>query len=385
MNIMGSRLAQLIATMAGYQKTAISLISWDGNHLLPTLPADDIGIYILIPKCASFFGLGVEQAISFFFYFLLVIPAVVAIIGFCLLYKKTVQRCVAINGVALLTLFSRAVGDVYLCYSASLLLLLPFILYFFERKKFGNSFLAVCVYVGFVAATLQFIRSCSAVAPLLFFLTLLLFEKQLSMGRKFCFACAILLGMVAPIYYFNTIQHKSRAYAVDQRLIHRKQEKNHPLWHTLYVGFGLLHFKNTDNISYDDSCAAKKVESIDNSVAYCSAEYDEILKKEVINLIKHHFVFVLLTLFAKLGVVIYFLLKFANFGLVATFFYPKPWVIELAFAIALAFNSLFVFIAMPIHEYALGFIACATLYGIVSINYAIVRMRFAKLVQWKLG
>lgn len=385
MNVMGCRLAHLIATMAGYQKTGISLISWDGNHLLPTMPADDVGIYILIPKCASFFRIGIEQAISIFFNFLLIIPAVVAIIVFCMLYKKPMQRCVAISGVVLLTLFARAVGDVYLCYSASLLLLLPFILYFFERKKFGNSFIAVCIYVGFIVGILQFIRSFSAIAPLLFFFTALLFEEELSMRRKFFFACAILLGMIAPIYYFNTVQHKSRAYAVDQLLIDAKQEKSHPLWHTLYVSFGLLHFKNTDNISYDDSCAAKKVESIDSSVAYCSAAYDEVLKNEVINLIKNQFVFVLLTLFAKLGVLIYFLLKFANIGLVAAFFYPKSWVIELAFFCALIFNSLFVFIAMPIHEYALGFIACATLYGIVSINYAIARMHFVKLPRWLLG
>ncbi|OQA36384.1 MAG: hypothetical protein BWY54_00067 [Candidatus Dependentiae bacterium ADurb.Bin331] len=379
MNIMGCRFTHLLATMAGYQKTGISLIEWDGNQLLPTSCADDLGIYILLPKLATFFGLSIEQAISYFFYILLIVPAAIGIIGFCAVYKHIVQRFIAVFGVLLLTLFAKAVGDVYLCYSSSLLLILPFTVYFFENRKFDNLFLFFCLSIGFMVTTLQFIRSYSAIAPLIFFLILMLLDIQLSIIRKLIFIGTCAVGMMMPLFYFNAVQNESLRYAIQNNLIDTKQEKKHPLWHTLYVGFGLLHFKNEHQIAYDDSCAAKKVQSIDNSIAYCSAEYDAILKNEVINLFKYHFLFVLLTLFAKLGVLFYFLLKFANVGLIAALFYPKSWVIELGFFFALAFNSLFVFIAMPIHEYALGFIAAAALYGIVSINHALSKLKRVKL------
>ena len=385
MNLMGSRLIHLIATMAGYQKTGVSLIEFDGNSILPSITGDDIGIYVLIPRIACFFSLAIEQTIALFFNSLLIVPALVALTFFCFLYKKCSQKFVALSGVLLLTLFSRAIGDVYLAYTASLLMIIPCTLYFFDRQKWDTIFVALCLYVGIVASFMQYIRAFSGGAALLFFLFFLFLEKNMTRMRKILCMCSFFIGLAIPRYYFESAYNTSVLYAQKVGVADKVGERKHALWHAVYVGFGLLHFKNHDEIAYDDSCAQKKVESIDPSIAYCSAAYDEILKNEVINLIKHQFVFVLLTLFAKLGVLIYFLLKFANIGLIAAFFYPKSWVIELAFFCGLIFNSLFVFIAMPIHEYALGFIACATLYGIVSINFAIARMHFVKLPRWLLG
>ena len=76
-----------------------------------------------------------------------------------------------------------------------------------------------------------------------------------------------------------------------------------------------------------------------------------------------------MTFFAKIGILLMYLVIFANVGLVAAFFYPKPWQIECAFWGALATSSLFSILVLPTIEYSLGFIAFATLYGIVSINY----------------
>lgn len=92
-----------------------------------------------------------------------------------------------------------------------------------------------------------------------------------------------------------------------------------------------------------------------------------------------HPLFILVTLIAKLRIVLFLLLCWSNGGLLAAAFYPKGWATESAFWSALIFSSLFGIVAIPQVQYLLGFMAFATLYGIVSMDYALERRRSGEL------
>ncbi len=103
-----------------------------------------------------------------------------------------------------------------------------------------------------------------------------------------------------------------------------------------------------------------------------SPEYERILRHQTLRIARDHPLFILATLFAKVRVVLFLLLCWANLGLLAALFYPKDRAMESAFWAALAFTSLFGVIAVPQVQYLLGFMAFATLYGLVSLDYALL-------------
>jgi hypothetical protein len=56
----------------------------------------------------------------------------------------------------------------------------------------------------------------------------------------------------------------------------------HPLWHTLYIGLGVI--PNRYGISYSDSVAVAYVHKIDPAAAFVSPQYEAILRKRVIHI-----------------------------------------------------------------------------------------------------
>ncbi|HEX2978590.1 MAG TPA: hypothetical protein VHO47_05705 [Candidatus Babeliales bacterium] len=367
MNLMGTRLTHLAATMAGYLKTGIPLIEWDGSRLLLTNTGDDIGVYIIIPKLAYFFHLSLERAITIFFSSLLILPMIISIIFFCIAYKKISQRIVSISCVILLTRFAYAIGDVYLSFSAAALILIPWSLIICELKSLKWS-IFFGVFSGISVSFFHYIRSFSGVGALLCIFTFMMGSRTHSKMSKAYFVLALAAGLFVPHLYFNAQYKKAKEYARAELGESCSIESNHVFWHPLYLGFGFLNFKNSKNIRYDDAVGLQTALAVNPNVVYCSKEYEEILKNEVLLIAKNDWVFLILTLFAKLGILIFYLLKFANIGLLAAFVCRKPWSIDGGFFLALCWNSIFSLLAIPLHEYALGFISCATLWGIVSIN-----------------
>jgi hypothetical protein len=366
---MGCRLLNLEAVYLGYLKTGIPLIAFDGEKCTQPITGDDIGIYILIPKLAKLFNLSLSSAINLFFLVLLFVPLIIGVIAFFLLYKNWLQRFVSLMGLLLLTRFAYAIGDVYLASSAAVICIIPWCLYMYQQKNlWAHLFVVVS---GIIAGFCHYVRAYSGVAPLIFVLVLVFSKKNCSIWMKFVTVPLLLLGFSINSFYFKHEFNRSAKYAKEQlRLPHVIYDK-HVFWHQMYIGLGLLNMKNHEDIRYDDSVASTKVKSLDENVLYCSNEYEKTLREEFFRLIFEQKTFLILTLFAKLGILFYFLIKFANVGLIAAIVCRKSIVIDLAFIGALFFNSLFCLAAIPLHEYALGFISCAALWGIVSINHVL--------------
>jgi hypothetical protein len=370
---MECRLIHLQNTFLGYIKTGIPLIEWNGSQLIPTFSADDIGIYIIIPKLAHLLQISIETAISLFFYSLLLIPACIGMIGFLKYYKALPQKVIACIIILLLCRKAYSVGDVYLTYYACTVAVIPWALYFAQRQKTDFIFYFHMFMIGLYAGFLQFIRAYSSLGIILFSALLYALHMPSCSTWKSRSLLLVMLGLSIPYAYFSYQYNCSVHYMNNNTNIAHIGDNKHVFWHNIYLGFGLLKPGNSDNITYDDAYAFNKAQQVNNNlVLHDTKEYEAVIKQEVLNLLQHNIRFVLFTIFAKIGIMLLYLLQYANIGLIAAYLYRKSWKIELPFFICALYYMLFPILTMPtVTEYVLGFISCATLYGLVSINHVL--------------
>jgi hypothetical protein len=371
MLIMGCRLLNLQYIIDGFLRTKIPLVLYDGISLLPFLVYDDIGIYVFIPKLVRFFDIPLEQAINIFFYGLVAVSFFLAALGFLLVYQTRIQQLFSMLGLCLLFCFfiRFQISDVYLGYMITALSIIPLFLFFITRKKESSLFYFFLFFSGIILGTFHYIRAHSGLAVLTLMIIMILFNNGVHLKKKIALMGCLFLGIVCPYYYFHAVVTTYQTYAHEHFPESRQLLTEHPFWHSAYIGFGFLNFCNDENIRYDDSCAYEKVKKQNPSLTiYQTKEYEEILKKEVYLLWKKQPFFVLFTLFAKIGILLFFFLIFCNVGILAALYSPKQWSLELAFLAAFCINSLFPLMANPNFHYSIGFITLATLYGIISFN-----------------
>ncbi|MEX0940391.1 MAG: hypothetical protein WDZ41_03455 [Candidatus Babeliales bacterium] len=368
MKLMDCRLVHILQTYAGYQKTGVSLIEFDGASLLPFSAADDIGIYIFIPKLASLLQIPIQQTINLFFYGLVSAAWLIGLVGFFFYYQTLLPRLISFVGLTLICLFSLTIGDTYLFYTICPVALIPWSLYFSTKKMSPVSYLFFFL-AGITIMFSHYARAHAGLASLFFISWLLITQKKYSLKKKTITLCLLLLGLYLPVIYVNYTYKNYNSFLKQNNITDPFIGiTNHMLWHPIYAGLGFLSFKNTDNIRWGDSFAAQKAQSINPNAHYNTPAYEKVLKNEIIKLIKTNPTFIIATIFAKLGILLLYLVIFANIGLIVAFFYPKPWQIETAFWGAFVLSSAFPLLVLPITEYSLGFITFAALYGITSIN-----------------
>ncbi|MBI4532289.1 MAG: hypothetical protein HY709_12300, partial [Candidatus Latescibacteria bacterium] len=355
--------------LTGLGKTGISLVAYDGNILKPAGFSDDVGIYYVIPKIAYTFNISIDQSMNLFFIGLVLVSWALGIIGSFLLFRTWLSRVVAFVGLLLLSLIVLKVGDVYLVPPSVAVAIVPFFLFFAKDKPFNISFVACIFLSGIGIGTAHYLRSHAGTAVVIFIVSLLILYCRMHRREKLILAAALGAGVLVPIVYFQTLLDRRDAYLMSHYPEHRQVLRHHVFWHSVYIGLGFLN--NTYGIQYLDEVAIEKVRSISPDVVYLSQEYETTLRNEVLRLMKDAPLFVLTNVFAKIGVISFYLLVFANVGLLTAVLHPKTWSLELAFWIGMAFNALFGILIIPNPPYLLGFIAFATLYGIVSINHTI--------------
>ena len=353
--------------LAGYQETGIQLIGYNGTSVFPSGISDDIGMYYFIPKIVRFFGISLEQAINLFFYGMIIGALVIGLIGFFLLSKSWFFRIIATGALSLFYYSAcRGMTDVYLVLASIAIGIVPLTLYFIRNNRLTVPFCVFTCLSGIGIGTAHYIRAFSSVAVFIFLALTIFLCLSVSFKKKLVLWGLLLSGTAFPFFHFNAVLEQRNKYLGQK---YNNYESRHVFWHSLYAGFGFLN--NDLGIAWDDSTVINTIKKNAPNVVYPTQEYESAVKTEFFKLIRHHFHFVLVTLFAKLGVIFYYLLLFANIGLVAAFFYRKSWQIELAFWSAICFNSLFGFMALPGRFYLLGMLAFALLYGLFSIEYAI--------------
>ncbi len=368
MNIMNCRYEWLQQTLAGYVKTGMQLIGTDGTNVFPSAYlGDDLGIYYFIPKLVWLLNISLDRAIELFFCGMVALSFLLAIIGFFLLSSSFIVRVIAALAIAKLSHLACCWStDVYLSYYCIAFSVVPLMIYFMRKRVMTIPFGFFSFLSGIGIGYAHYIRGFSGLPVLLFVVVSSLFYFRVPWKKKFFLIFLVLLGLMIPVVHFSYLFYQRQAYFGADYVTH---VDSHPFWHNIYIGLGFLN--NRFGIRWNDGVAIEKMKQIEPDAVYPTQEYEKVARGEVFRLIKKHTRFVLTTIFAKIGVLLLYLLVFANIGLVAAFFYRKPWGLELSFWLALLFSSVFALLALPEPVYLFGFIAFACLYGLVSIDFAI--------------
>ncbi len=367
--LMPARYQQLRRALVGFQRTGVPLVAFDGSSFYGAGFSDDLGEYYLIPKLASLLDLRLPTAVDVFLSTILCVSFLVGFVGFFFLFRRGLSRTVALIGLLLLFRVSFHEGDLYIVLSSTAVALVPWLLYFVKRGVVDGWFVTFASGAGLFAGFANLIRSHSGTGFMLFMAIAVLFALRCGWRSRILLIAVTAAACTAPSLYFHTLRDRRDAYLNAVQPARPPIQEQHPFWHPVYTGFGFL--SNEIVPAYSDTVAASKVAAISPGAHYLSGEYEAVLKNEVFSLIRHHFSFVVLTLAAKLGVICFALLLSANVGLLAAELYPKSWPIETAFWVAIAFSSLFGLLVIPHPKYLLGFIAFATLYGVVSVDRAL--------------
>ena len=333
------------------------------------MPYGDIGVYYFVPLVARLFDLNAQQAASCFFYGVIGFSLALSLAGTLLLFRSWVIRGLTLLGLTWLGIISINSGSVYSVPPATVAAVLPWFMYFSRKNQLTPLFLGVGFLSGVTIGFSHSIRVHGATGMVLFMGVVIVFLIQYPPKEKLKLAAAIVMGLLVPILCFSYLTEKRDAYLMQQTENYQPTKRGNLFWHSIYIGFGYLN--NPMGIEYKDSAAFDKVRSISPDTVIYSKEYVEILKEETFRIIKTHKNFVLHTVFAKIGALLFFFLYSANLGLIAAYFYPKKRALESAFLIAILFSTAPGILVMPFRNYIMGYIALSFFYGLVSLNEAV--------------
>jgi hypothetical protein len=368
-SIMPARYLDLREALAGYRLTKVPLVAFDGTRYLAAGVGDDQGIYYFIPRLASLSGLSIARSIDLFFGAVLVISFLTGAAGLLIILDHWPLRLWAMFALCMLLWFSFRKGDVYIWQSASAVAVVPWFLYLLRKNAAGLGATAFLFGAGLLIGFANLIRSHAATGLAIFIALLVAFELKCAFRRKLALLGVLIAAISVPGICFHGLRAQRDAFLRIAQPEYSAPVEHHPFWDTVYIGFGFT--KNPYVAGFFNEASAEKVRSISPRTTYLSPEYARIIRAEALRIIWEHPLFVLITILAKLRILLFLLLCWSNVGLLAFALYPKHWPIELAFWSAMAFNSLFGIIALPQIQYLLGFLAFAALYGIVSLSFAL--------------
>jgi len=373
-SLMPYRHLELQFALDGYRRSKVSLVAFDGTKYFKGGFADDPGIYYFIPRLAAFSDLPLERAIDLFFGAILVVSFLSGILGFLVTLNRWPLKLWAVFGLCMLFWFSYRKGDLYIALSTPVVAIVPWFLHLLKKNATGATIGVFLFGVGLLAGFANQMRGYAATGLLIFVVILVAFEWKRSWGRKLALLAALFAGMAISVAYFDVLLARRDAFLASAEPAYTQTVDHHSIWHALYIGLGYI--KNNPYVAgYRDELAVQKVYSISPSTIPLSPEYERILRSEFLRIAREDPGFIFATLIAKLRIILFLLLCWGNVGLLAAAFYRKDWPVELAFWSALAFTSLFGIIAIPQIQYLLGFMAFSTVYGIVSLNFALERRR----------
>lgn len=366
-NMMDDRYWGLSAAVTGYRATGVPLVALSSGVIGPGGGIDDIGIYYFIPKLSVATGWTLNRSIVAFYAILLGAAFCLGTAGFLLYFGAFASRLIAVLALAGLTVIVYKLGDVYTAQFAVPVSVIPWALLLVRCKNrvLPVFFLASGILIGVA----NYIRAQSGTAVLFALLALAVFQFHGTKKGKLLLLACLIVGLLTPRVFFQRAVTRRDAFIRTQCPSYAAISVGHPLWHPVYLGFGYL--QNNVGIAWNDIVAWKRVQAIAPGTLYGSTEYERILRHEVFTLLRRQPLFVFMTLASKAGVILCFILMFANLGLPAALLWPKPWPIELSFWAAIAFSAIPGLLVMPLPVYMVGLFSVATLYGVVSLGFAL--------------
>lgn len=368
--IMQFRMDELVATLAGYAKTGVPLISQSGEGLRAAGFTDDPGLYFFVPAIARILRLDASTAYAVFIVGVIVAAAAVGLAGLFALTRVVRARAYAVAVTAVLALGALMIADVYVVGFAYPMAFLPWVLAHARREQPARAAtILLMASAGALGACAHLIRSHAATSMLLFLAILAGGLSKRSLQERIVWLLAFVLGAGIVLGGFSLMLDQRDAYLARHVTDYQPTPVGHPFWHSAYLG--LAYLDNEHVSAWDDRVAARRVEAISPGTPYCSEEYERILRSEYWRIVSGDPLFALRTYGAKLLVAIVRALACFGLGSVAIIKRRPPGLLVLAFLAAIAFEALPALMTMPFHPYMLGLYTWSGLFGAISVVGAV--------------
>ena len=381
--ILPCRYDALEATIDGFERTGVPLVAYnscglsaEGNidGLGPAGYSDDIGSYYFIPKIVEIFGVSLDTAIQLLYSGSLFLAFIAGAIGSWLYCETKSGKAISLIVLAFLSLIIAGIGDIY-TYSASIpLALIPLWLYL--QKQGGPNHIVLYFFLaGLVIAFGHLIRVQSGMPTLVFLcVSLLFFSSQYSKKIKAFSVIVFIAAASLVVLGFDIVLQQRIDFLTDIGSTVELSDRRYQ-WHVIYKSLGYLSntfgYANWPGHEPSDVYASFKAHSVNPSVIHASAEYENILRLETFKFIREHPIFFMHTIFAKFGVLLMYILFFANIGLLLTIYYSRGIAFNLLFSIGIGLNMFSGLLTLPHYQYLMGLFVFCTLFNLYIIDYAI--------------
>ena len=381
--ILPCRLTGLEATVEGFERTGVPLVAYNPcgtpevllvDGLGPAGYTDDLGAYYFIPKLVEIFGFNVDTAVQLLYSGTVFLAFLLGAIGSWLYCDTKPGKAISVLCLAILAFIIAGIGDSYTYMGSIPMALIPWSLYL-QRQNSTNRIVAYFILAGMFIACGHLIRSNAGTPALIFIcLSLLFFSDHYSRNIKTLSVLALIVTASLVMVSFDMIvqQRVDFLISIDSSSEWKDQRSS---WTIVYKSLGYLwnNFGFPGWYSHEplDSYALAKALSIRPDFVSGSIEMENLLRYETFQFIKQHPLFFIQTIFAKFGVTLFYILLFANIGLVLAIYYSRGIAFNLLFLIGTGLSMIYPIFGLPIFPYMIGVFTFATLFNIYVIDHAI--------------
>ena len=359
LGLMPTRALHLEQMQSAYDSTGIHLVGLSAKQeFYPIGVDDDLGLYVFSQFLSKLTGLDTVISAKLICSFLILFSLPIFIVAIHRFLKSKPQKLVALSFLSVFTILTLFRSDVYVTAYFITALLTLFSL-FLHNDKFKLSFLLL-VFIALMASLANYMRS-GIYIPFAMFAFAIAFYFQ----KKSAFKIATLLVLVGMYFLPNLIfknQMEERNNWLKAKEISWPDRSAHPVWHSVYIGLGYVN--NDYGIEYLDEKAIELVDSKKQNVVYCGAEYEQILKDEVIQIAKDSPFLIVKNLALKTLVILAYLLL-----ILVPLFFTKNKKAFLIFIPAILFSAIPGILVVPRIAYILLPIGLAML--AVLIHYSL--------------
>lgn len=330
----------------------------------------EAGIFYFVPLIATWCNTSVFDAAWWFLCMQVTVGAIASSTALLTQAETWLGTGMVVVGIAGLATVSWIISDVYVIYFFTVSFL-PWLLVLLQKKHY-RSLLGYSFLLGLVYEYGNFVRSFSGLPLLMGFLVAVMFSLRNS-RNTFLAILLFCAGSMCVKMHIHKVLSVRNAYLKEHKIDFLDYPLQHTFWHNIYMGFGFI--TNNRDIVFSDECSLAKVNQLNPQARYLDSLYETALKNEVLRLCFLSPNFVLRVFFAKLGVLFYYLLLFANIGLIAAYYAPKPLYVELSYWSMMLIGALPGLLTIPNMLYLLGFCSTASLYGIHSLIFYLNKKR----------
>ena len=367
--IMPCRLQGYQATLDGYLKTDKFLVAYNDvcnggkDILIPSGISDHLGSFLYIPVISYKFNLDIELTKNIFFIGYGLICLFLSLFFF---NKIKFNPLVKLYGnLSILSLFflNIFIGDTYSFYGLTSLGLIPVCYLFFKNKLIIQKFylISFSFFSGLLIAFSETVRGQSGLFIILCILTYYFMSERKQISLKFISLFILIIPLIFSKTIINNFTEKRNLFFNENsELLNELKKRDIPIkhvramWHNAYYNLGFLSYEKKDFPKNTDTFSLKKAKQINPDIIPFTKEYEKLLMQEYFKFIKQYPLYFIKISFAKLGVILMYLIIFINFGLYFLFKNKLNKIILFFFFPGIILNSLLGVAAEPDYSYLLG-------------------------------